>query len=557
MAWRSASALALLLLLLPAWAPVWDAAGQAPGVVPRLAGLAAGYGLETWKDEPPLASVLPQPGVALPLPLPSPGALGVYENPYLGRPHQGAQPWLGADMTAHLVLEDEAGAPLGSAGHYVRARLVTGAGDIPAKLSKLGPGNFTAQFDLDGEAGTDRPEARPGPAMLAVDVYEAAAAPGAADRRVAHGEFQVEVLAPRLDLGGILLGDAVLGYADVGPGNGTLVQPRLLRAGEPLSVVATLGVPDAPVALTAWHRARGAVLVEGRTDASGVFAASVDPGQLLGGEPSGLAVVAVHLTGGGNRVGAAIVGVPVSEHATRVVRMAYEARGAGPLAGPLDTLAVGVEDLTAGGPGEEGPARGTLYVLDAGGQGGGSVPFEPGSFEPGPGERTARLPASLLPRQNATYRLLAMLHTGDGRLYSLAQAVRGMGVQVLAGPVAAFQPGNVTVVVRNDNSNLDALEDEDLAFPVRVNLTGLPNGTAFEAEVLVPEGGERRVVVPVLADAGSYALNATATGGEFRREAGATLRIEAARSGIPGFEPALALGAAALALLAHRRRTRA
>lgn len=553
MAWRPASALALLLLLLPAWAPAWVAAGQAPPVVPVLEELLAGYGLESWKDDPPLADL----AGALPLPVPAAGPLGVYENPYLGRPHQGPQPWLGHNLTAILTLADETGAPLVGTGHFVRARFATPDGaEVPAKLSILEPGRFAAQFDLDGEAGTELPEVRPGAARLVVDVYEAAAAPGAADRRVARGEFQVEVLAPRLDLGGILLGDAVLGYADVGPGNGTMVQPRLVPPDEPFTVIASFGVPDAPAALVAWHRARGTVLVEGRTDAAGAFAATVDAAQLLGGDDSGLAVVAVHLTGGGNRIGMAAVGVPVSAHPTRVVRFDYEARGAGPLAGPLDSLAVGVEDLTAGGPGEAAPARGTLHVLDAGGQGGASAPFEPFSFAPGPGERTARVPAAMLPRQNATYRVLALLQTGDGRLYSMAQAVRGLGVDLPGLTAQAFVPGRVTVVVRNDNSNLDAVEDEGLAFPVRLNVTGLPNGTVLQ-DILVPEGGERRVDLPFLLDAGTFPLNATALGGEFRREAAGTLRVEAARTGLPGFEPWLLVLAAGAVLLAQRRRTRA
>lgn len=542
-------ALGLVALLLAASSPALPGFAQAPAVVPRLAELQAGYGSEAWKDEPPLA---PLAG-ALPLPLPQEGPLGVYENPYLGRPHQGPQPWLGYNLTAVFELADEAGTPLASATHYVRARLVTEQGDIPAKLARLAPGRFAAQFDLDGEAGTELPEAPPGPARLAVDVYEDAPAPGAADRRVARGEFRVEVVQPRLDVGGFLLGDAALGYGDLGAGNQTLVQPRLARPGESFTLISTFGVPDAPAALAAWRGARGAVLVEGRTDASGVFAASVDAAQLVGGDPSGLAVVAAYLTGEAGRAGNAVVAVPVSDHATRIATMDYEARGAGPLAGPLDTLLVGVEDLSA--TLEQAPVRGSLYVLDAGGQVTGSVPFEPQGFLPGQEAREARVPASMLPRLNTTYRLLAMLYDSAGRLYSLAQAVRGFDVVIADEVGQPFVPGEVTVVVRNYNTNLDAVTDDGLAFRVRLNVTGLPNGSV-EREFTLIEGGEARLTIPYIADVGTYPLNVTAVGGEFRREASATLRIDAPRSALPGFEPWLAaLALAGLAL--HRRRTRA
>lgn len=543
-AWRPAALLVLLLLAVPGLA--WDGAAQGPRIVPRLAELRAGYGLEAWKDEPPLAPL----AEALPLPLPGEGAFGVYENPYLGRPHQGPQPWLGYNLTAILELVDEAGVPLAAPTHVVRARLAWADGEVPAKLARLAPGRFAATFDLDGEADTERPAVPPGPVDLEVEAYEQAAAPGGADRRVAEATFQLTAAQPRLDVGGFLLGDAALGYADIGEGNMTLVRPQLARPGEGVTLVADFGIPEAAVALTAWHGARGAVLVEGRTDAAGVFAATVDPVQLVGGDASGLAIVAAHLTGPGARVGNAVAAVPVSAHVVRIARYAYDA----PPVEPLAMLAVGVEDLSAPPPGPAAPARGTLYVLDAGGEVGASAPFPPTSFAPGQPEREARLPAQALPRENTSYRLLALLQTGDNRLYSMAQAVRGFDVSVASVVGAPFTGGELTVVVRNFNTNLDDVEDVGLEFPIHVAIAGLPNGS-YAKDVTVPEAGEVRLRVPFIGDVGTFPLAVTATGGEFVREASATLRIDPPRSALPGFE-ALA-GIAALALAVHRRRTRA
>lgn len=530
-----------LLLLTGLLAPA--ALAQVPRVVPALVELRAGYGSEAWKDEPPLGAV------AGGLPVSREGALGVYANPYAdGAPHQGAQPWLGHNLTATIELRDEAGAAVASGAHYLAARLEGGGATVPAKLARLAPGRFAAQFDLDGEAGDEAvPALPPGAARIVAEVYEATPDPTVADRRVARAEFQVQALAAAFDLGGFRLADAALGFADTGAGDGALVLGTLARPGEPFAVQASLGAPRAPAALVAWARGRLVPLAEGLTDGAGVLAASFDASQLLGANESGLALLEAHLDGSQGRVASAVLAVPVSSHPTKVARFVHEPRAGG----AADTLLVGVEDRTAGA---ERPARGAVHVLDRAGATVASAPFEPTGFGPSAGERTARLPAAQLPREG--YRVVALLQTGDGRLYSLAQATRGLDVVVLDARGRPFEAGNLTVLVRNLGHNLDDAVDDGLALAVRVNATGLPGGGEAAADVEVPEGGEARLSLPFLADAGRYAVEVTAAAGELRATSAATLLVEEApRALLPGPGPLLAVAAALL--LAQRRRSRA
>lgn len=542
---RGLAPLAALLLLAAPPAPA-----QAQAVSAHLAAMEAGYGPEAWKDEPPVA------GTALrgvPVLVPPPGVLGVYENPYAdpARPHQGPRTWLGYNLTA--TIEVRGGAA--TASYVIGARLETAQGSVPAKLARVAPARFTAQLDLDGENGASFPEVPPGAARLVVEVYEVSPDPTVVSKRVATAQFTVDALPAGLDRGGFLLDEEALpGYADVGPGNQTLVEGAPAKPGEPFSVVASLGAPDARARVVAWHRTQGAIVAEGRTDAEGRFVATVEPGLLTGANRTGLAVLEAHLDGSAGKVASALVAVPVSPHETRVARYVYEGHGvAGRAVEAADTLFVGVEDPTAG---PERPARGTLLVLDASGEEVVSVPFEPGSFAPTRTERTARVPALALQREGlASYRVLALLLTADGRLYSLAQAVRGYGIAGGSAEARPFEEGILPILVRNFNNNLDATRDEGMALVVSVRVTGLPGNGAFESEVRVEESAEARLAVPFRGDVGVHAVALNTTSGELRQDLRGTIRIAAEPQrflGIPG--PALPLLALALLLAAIAQR---
>lgn len=545
----------VLLALLPCLVALPAPAGAQAGVTPHLVSLSAGYGSEAWKDEPAVAGMVVR---GLPLPAPPPGALGVYSNPYANAtPHQGPLTWLGYNLTATLELRDAGGRPEASPTYLLAARLETSLGSVPAKLARIGPGRFTAQFDLDGAADASFPAAPPGAARILVEVYQSGSDPTVAAARVATAEFTVQVQGASLDRGGFLLAEGALpGYRDVGAGNETLVQAELARPGEGFTVTASLGIADAPAAIVAWHRSQGSVLAQGRTDAEGRFGASVDSSQLTGGNRSGMAIVAAYLDGSKGRLASALLAVPVSSHLTRVVRYLYEDRALpGQDVEAVDTLLVTLEDLSAG---MERPVRGTLYALDTSGEELAAVPFEPASFAPTRTDRTARIPALELQSANLTsYRVLALLLTEDGRLYSMAQGVRGYALGGGSALARAFERGELPVVVRNFNNNLDDQRDPGMALPVRVRVEGLPGGGVHETDITVEESGEARLAVPFSGDAGSYNVLVNTTSGELEQQLRGLVRIQAAEQGflgLPGPEAPLAVLLMAGAALAYRRR---
>jgi hypothetical protein len=540
-----------VLLVLPALA----APADAQSVAPTLVGLVAGYGLESWKDE---AAVPAQSLPGLPVGVPLPSQLGVYDNPYAdpARPHQGDKAWLGYNLTATVELRDAQGTPVSGAGYYIGASVATAEGSVPAKLARLSASRFTAQFDLDGEDGAAFPALGVGAARIVVEVYQSTGDPTVVASRLASAEFPLEGLAAGLDRGGFLLReDALPGYADVGPGNLTVVQADLAAPGAPLVLTASLGAPDSPAEVVAWHRDARVVVAQGTTDALGRLAASFEPGEATANR-SGLVILEAHLDGSRGRVASAVLAVPVSTHGTRVARYEFQGRQvAGQALDAAATLVVHVEDPTAAG---ERAVGGTLYLLDSGGQDLGTAMFDAASFAPTQAERTATLTSSQLPRAS-TYRLVGVLTTEDGRLYSLHQAWRGFSLGGGSAQAEPFRRASLPVLLRNFNNNFDDQRDAGMALPVHVRVAGLPGGSGFEGDLSVEESGEQRLLVPFSGDAGSYPVVINATSGELAASLEGEVRVARAQGGLlglPGFEPLALLAAGLLAGLAQRSRAR-
>jgi MYXO-CTERM domain-containing protein len=198
-----------------------------------------------------------------------------------------------------------------------------------------------------------------------------------------------------------------------------------------------------------------------------------------------------------------------------------------------------------------------LYLLDGAGNAFASAPFDPTSFGPSAQAHSARvLAAQLGGAPQPSYRIVAMLLGPNGNLYSMAQAVRGLGVTAEGATAQPGQRGSIGVVVRNLGSNLDGVTDAGLALPVHVAVTGLPGNQPFEADQTVEEGGAARIEVPFQGQAGSFNVQVNATSGELHGVATVLVRIEAPAKGLlPGFEGPLALAALAALALAQRRRT--
>ncbi|HEV8360369.1 MAG TPA: hypothetical protein VGR28_07955 [Candidatus Thermoplasmatota archaeon] len=547
-AWRAVPLAALLLggLLAPAVAQ--------PGVQVHLAGMVAGYGAETWKDEPPVGDLLLQAGLAAPG---GPALLGVYRNPYLNATHPrvGAA-WLGYNVTLTLEVRDARGQALTDPTLYIEAKLATAGGEVPAKLARVAPGRFAAQLDLDGENGAEFPAVSAGAASLVVEVQRASASPGALPTRVATAEVPVQVGFARLDRGGFLVPEALLpGYADVGPGNQSLVQELPVAPGTTLAYTADLGAPNASARVVAWHRGAATWAFSGRTDALGRFPFAVAAGQLTGDNGSGLVVLEAHLDGSGPLLASAPLMVAVSSHALRVVAYDYrEAGAAGQRATALDTLDVTVEDPTAGGA--ESAFQGNVTALDDGGGVLAASPFQPSQDG---STHVASLPVLLLAREGlSSYRVLALLQQLDGRLYGMAHAFRGYALSGGQAEAAPFERGSLPVVVRNFNNNLDDRRDPGLALPVKVVVEGLPGGGVHEAQANVEESSETRLLVPFSGDLGDYPVTINTSSGELRvlLQGSAVVRPpDGGLLGLPG--PEVVLAALALAVAAFQRRTRA
>lgn len=551
-----ALAVALLLGLGMAASAVPSLTSAQGALVPEAAAISASYGVEGWKDEPGqnVTSGLP----ALPL-----GTLGVYENPYYspGRVHSGPSVALGHNLSVLVrVTTSSGGEPGPTENLLISATLGVAGGAIPAKLTRLAPALFRAEFDLDGENGMAFPAAATGGHAVDVDVYRLPSDPLGLPERVGRGTFPIAYTAGSFALESVLLPEAAMaGYSDIGPTNQTLVGSQRV---EPLGTVdATLTFPGAAqeaIEVSLHNGARRAVLYEGLTDSSGRVAVRFSPSQALGQNRSALLVLEGHLTGEGARAGNAAVVLPASAHETSFVGIRFIPRGvAGQGVSQVDTVAFTVRDPNP--EPDSSSKQGSLFILDRSGNAAAQQPFQPTGFLPGSDQRTAQVPALQIRAMGVnSYRALAMLYDSENAFYSLTLAVRGIGLAVQDLDALPGETASLPITVRNFNSNLDAERDDGLAMTATLSVTGLPGGRAFHEDVTIDEQGERRLEIPVDTIRGVYAVAVNLTDDELETGRAITLRFEDPTApgflGIPGAAEALAvLGIAGGALVRPRK----
>lgn len=559
----------LLVLTLVPLAPTSAAAT----ITPVVKEMKAGYGPESWKDEPtPVGDALAGAGApALPL-----GYTGVYRNPYATRPHGApvANYW-GYNLTLVVEIRDEAGKPVApTAGQYlIDARIngPAGVGIIPAKLKKLSASLFEAQFDLDGERTA--PGAKYAGGLVAagdvpftLDVYLQPPEPLAVRQKVGSSTSRFTVSPALVNIQGVPFPTSELPeYDELSGQNTTLFHPTLIKPNANLEAVFAFGVPNAKAQIVAGANRDRKVLAEGPTDAEGRLAARFQPTTVLGAATSGLVVLEGHLVGTTNAtVGNALVLLPVSDHVVNLTAVSYTARGAnGREIEPLGTVAFTAVDRDAAASPQTSSRQGTLVLLK------GDTVFATAQFAPplpsAPSTRNATVQTSVIKaaRSPNPYTALAVFTGNDNRFYGFASMNRGYDV-TLEPPseLNPLQQGVLRVVVRNFNNNFDSKDDAGLSATVSINITGLPGGKRYEDQVIVPEGQDATVEVQFVSDlAQELTLRVNTTLGELavKREVVVAVTpppgpLETLIKRLPAPSPLVLVALAALVAVALRRR---